>query len=85
MKIVNNPVAKNHKAVESDNSLIVDYGFISNAIKLTLKLTSISKKKAVHGIVFLGQAKYFLFQTSMTYFTWAFCWRIFSIILLLFV
>ena len=52
-KICNNPGAKNHKAV----------GFISNAIKLTLKLTNISKKKAVHGIVFLAQTKHFLFQT----------------------
>ena len=43
--------------------IIVDYGFISNAINLTLKLTNISKKKAVHGIAFLAQAIYFLFQT----------------------
>ena len=45
------------------NVIIVDYGFISNAIKLTLKLTNTSKKKAVPGIVFLAQPKYFLFQT----------------------
>ena len=43
--------------------IIVDYGFKSNAIKLTLKLTNTSKKKAVPDIVFLAQAKYFLFQT----------------------
>ena len=41
--------------------IIVDCGFISNAIKLTLKLTNASKKKAAPGIVFLAQAKYFLF------------------------
>ena len=58
-----NPVAKNHKAVIACD-IIVDHGFISNAIKLTLKLTNISKKKAVHGVVLLAQAaKYFLFQT----------------------
>ena len=62
-KICNNPVAKNHKAVECDTIItwIMDYGFISNAIKLTLKLTNISKRKVVYGIVFLAQAKYFLF------------------------
>ena len=43
--------------------IIVDYEFKSNATKLTLKLTNTSKKKAVPGIVFLPQAKYYLFQT----------------------
>ena len=38
------------------------YGFTSNAIKLTLKLTNTSKKKAVPDIVFLAHTKYFLFQ-----------------------
>ena len=45
------------------NVIIVDYGFISNAIKLTLKLSNTSKKRVVPGIEFLAQAKYFLFQT----------------------
>ena len=40
--------------------IIVDYGLISNAIKLTPKLTNISKKEAVHGIAFLAQAIHFL-------------------------
>ena len=42
--------------------IIVDYGFTSNVIKLTLKLTNSFKKKAVSGIVFLAQAKKFLFS-----------------------
>ena len=49
-KICNNPVAKNHIAAECDNCGL----FISNAIKLTLKLTNTSKKKAVPGIIFLA-------------------------------
>ena len=44
---------------------IVDYGFISNAVKLTLKLTNTSKKKAVPGIAFLAQAKYFLYFSNL--------------------
>ena len=51
------------KIIKLLNVIIVDYGFISDAIKLTLKLTNIFKKKSMHGIVFLAQAKYFLFQT----------------------
>ena len=50
-KICNNPVVKNHKPVECDKC---GYGF---------KHTNISKRKVVHGIAFLAQAKYFLFQT----------------------
>ena len=61
-KICNNPVAKNHKAV-AVNVIIVNYGFTSNSVKLTLKLTSTFKNKAVPGIAFLALAKYFLFQT----------------------
>ena len=45
------------------NVIIVDYGFISNAIKLTIKLTNTSEKKVVPGIVFLARTKYFLFQS----------------------
>ena len=44
------------------NVIIVDYGFISNAIKLTLKLTYTSRKKVVPGIVFLAEAKIFPFS-----------------------
>ena len=44
------------------NVIIVDYGFISNAIKLTLKRTYTSKKKVVPGIVFLAEAKIFPFS-----------------------
>ena len=50
-KICNNPVVKNHKPVECDKC---GYGF---------KHTNISKREVVHGIAFLAQAKYFLFQT----------------------
>ena len=59
-KICKNP---QRKIINLLNVIIVDYGYIRNAIKLTLKLTNTSKKKAVPDIVFLAQAKYFLFQT----------------------
>ena len=48
------------KAFRFCNKIILNF---SSPIKLTVKLTNISKKKAVLGIVFLAQAKYFLFQT----------------------
>ena len=57
------PGKKNYaipKAFRFCNKIILNF---SSPIKLTVKLTNISKKKAVLGVVFLAQAKYFLFQT----------------------
>ena len=59
-KICNNPVLKNHKAVECDNCGLWVHIKCNEINTQTYKYL---KKKAVHGIVFLAQAKYFLFQT----------------------
>ena len=58
-KICNNPVAKIIKLL---NVIIVNSHFTSHSIKLTLKLTSTSQKKAAPDIVFLPQVKIFPFS-----------------------
>ena len=44
------------------NMINVIYGFTLNAVKLTLKLTTTSKKRVIPDIVFTAQLKYFLIQ-----------------------
>ena len=44
------------------NMINVIYGFTLNAVKLTLKLTTTSKKRVIPDIAFNAQLKYFLFQ-----------------------
>ena len=44
------------------NMINVIYGFTLNAVKLTLKLTTTSKKRVIPDIAFTAQLKYFLFQ-----------------------